>query len=98
MPRPRIGASHRPRTGSSGVTGSAAFADDDGSPGRRGASREQNRRQALAPGERRLVVRPPGFEQLHELLAGAVVVPLAVTAHDVDQLGKPPPPLSLGTL
>src|ERR1700716_2150908 len=53
---------------------------------RRLPSRKQDRRQPLAPRDRRFVGRTPGLEQLHELLAGAIVVPLAVAADDLDQV------------
>src|SRR5712671_7415507 len=48
--------------------------------------RKQNRRQSLAAGNRGLVGRAPGLEELHELLARAVVVPLAVALDDFHQL------------
>src|SRR5438046_795902 len=49
-------------------------------------SREQDRRQPLAPLDRRLVRATPGLEELYELLACAVVVPLAVALHNVEQM------------
>src|SRR5438105_13147090 len=48
--------------------------------------REQDRRQPFAPVDRRFVGRSPGFEQLHELLARAIVVPLAIAPHDLEQM------------
>src|SRR5688572_25006489 len=47
---------------------------------------KQDRRQPLAAFYGRVVGRTPGFEELHELLARAVVVPLAVAPHDRDQV------------
>src|SRR5712691_10720367 len=46
------------------------------------ASRKQNRGQALSAGDRCLVVGAPGVEQLHKLLAGAVIVPFAIAFDD----------------
>lgn len=40
---------------------------------------------ALAISGRRLL-RPPGLEELQELLAGSVLVPLAVPANDLDEM------------
>src|SRR5262249_49191633 len=47
---------------------------------------EQDRRQALASGDRRFVGRPPRLETLEELLARAIIIPFAVAPHDLDQL------------
>src|ERR1043166_4884498 len=49
-------------------------------------SSEQDRRQPPAALDGGLVGRPPGVEQLDQLLARAVVVPFAVAAHDFQQL------------
>src|SRR5215470_1851381 len=48
--------------------------------------RKQNRRQLAAALDGRLVGRPPRLEELHELLARAVVVPFAVAPHDLDEM------------
>src|SRR5437764_11379152 len=48
--------------------------------------RKQNRRQPLAAGNGGLVGRAPGLEELHQLLARAVVVPLAIALDDFHQL------------
>src|SRR6266850_3226669 len=58
--------------------------------------REQDRRQPLAPVEGRLVGRPPGLEQLHELLARAILVPFAIAAHDLEQVVERLLALALG--
>src|SRR5215203_2600156 len=55
-----------------------------GPPGRR--SGEQHRGQPPPPEKRHLIGRPPRLEELDELLAGAVVVPIAVAPHDLDEL------------
>src|SRR5947209_16832548 len=49
-------------------------------------SREQNRRQPLAAVDGRLVRRPPSLEELHELLARAVILPLAIAPDDLDEV------------
>ena len=48
--------------------------------------REQHRGKFPAAGDGGLVRRAPGIEQLHELLARAVVVPFAVALDDRDQV------------
>src|SRR5713226_9289318 len=53
---------------------------------RSATSREQNRRQPLAPRDRRLVGRTPGLEELDRLLARAVVVPFAVALDDLEEV------------
>src|SRR3569623_2126833 len=50
------------------------------------ALRNQDRRQLLPPLDRGVVGAAPGFEELHELLARAVVIPLAVAPDDLEQL------------
>src|SRR5581483_5694561 len=50
--------------------------------------REQDRRQPLASVDRRLVGAAPCLEQLHQLPARAVVVPLAIAPDDLEQLGR----------
>src|ERR1700756_3151552 len=47
---------------------------------------EQNRGKTLAAFDGGLVGRPPGVEKLDELLAGTVVIPLAVPLDDADQM------------
>src|SRR4051812_64321 len=49
-------------------------------------SRKQNRRQFLAALDRRRIGKAPGFEELDELLARAVVVPFAVAPDDLEQM------------
>src|SRR5262245_44913849 len=49
-------------------------------------SREQNRRQSLASLDGGLIRPAPRLEQLHQLLARAVVVPFAVALDDLEQL------------
>jgi hypothetical protein len=49
-------------------------------------SREQNRRQPLASIDRGLVGAAPRLEELHQLLARAVIVPLAIALDDFEQL------------
>src|SRR5262245_3047874 len=51
-------------------------------------SREQDRRQPLAAFDGGLIGSAPGFEQLYELLARAVVVPFAVALDDLEQLRR----------
>ncbi len=48
--------------------------------------RKQNRRQPLAAVQRGFVGRTPGLEELHQLLAGAVLVPFAVALDDGEQM------------
>src|SRR6195952_2996095 len=48
--------------------------------------RKQNRRQPLAPVDSGLVVRAPRFKELHQLLAGPVIIPLAVALDDFQEL------------
>src|SRR5215475_4776571 len=48
--------------------------------------REQHRRQPFAPVDGCLVGRTPGLEELDQLLARAVVVPLAVALDDLDEV------------
>ena len=48
--------------------------------------RKQNRRQPLAAFDGGRVGRAPGLEELHQLLARAVVVPLAIALDDLEQL------------
>src|SRR6185436_12514128 len=50
------------------------------------ALREKNRRQPLASIDGGLVGAAPGFKKLHQLLACAVVVPLAIALDDFEQL------------
>src|ERR1700761_3163468 len=50
------------------------------------ASGKQNRRKPLAPVDGGSIGRPPGFEKLYQLLAGAVLVPFAVALDDREQL------------
>src|SRR5450830_1483724 len=50
------------------------------------ALRKQNRRQPLAAIQGGLVGRTPGLEELHQLLARAVLVPFAVALDDLDQV------------
>src|ERR1700683_1797495 len=47
---------------------------------------KQDRGEPPAALDRGLVGRPPGIEELNELLAGAVVVPFAVAPDDGDQI------------
>src|SRR6185437_11418216 len=47
---------------------------------------EQDRRQPLAPLDGGFIGRAPGLEQLHQLLARAVLVPFAVAFDDFEQL------------
>src|ERR1700754_4478924 len=51
------------------------------------ALREQDRRQPLASLDSGLIRPAPGFEELHQLLARAVIVPFAVAPDDLEQLG-----------
>ena len=46
------------------------------------ASREEHRRQLAPPGEGRLVGRAPGLEELEQLLACRLLVPITVLAED----------------
>src|SRR5262245_22513487 len=56
-------------------------------PARAGyGSREKNRRQPPASVDGRLVGAAPGLEELYQLLAGAVIVPLAVAPDDFQKL------------
>ena len=48
-------------------------------------SGEEQRRKFPARRNRRLVHRPPGFEKLDKLLAGAVLVPAAVATNNLQQ-------------
>src|SRR5919199_148273 len=48
--------------------------------------REQDGRQLASPGDRHVVRRAPCLEELQELLSRAVLVPIAVPAHDLDEL------------
>src|SRR5579863_5005935 len=48
--------------------------------------RKQDRGQPLAALERGLVGRTPGIEKLHQLFAGAVVIPFAVALDDGHEL------------
>src|SRR5215216_1368564 len=50
-----------------------------------GSSGEQHRRQPPPPEHRHVVGRPPGLEELDELLARCLVVPGALAPDDVDQ-------------
>src|SRR5258706_450169 len=50
------------------------------------ALREQDRRQPLASIHGGLIGRPPGVEELHELLSRGIVVPFAVALDDLEQL------------
>src|ERR1700730_13742132 len=52
----------------------------------RNALREQDRRQPFAPLNGGLIGRAPRLEELHQLLARAVVVPFAVALDDFEQL------------
>src|SRR6266852_5118337 len=52
----------------------------------RNALREQDRRQPLARLDGGLIGRAPRLEELHQLLARAVVVPFAVALDDFEQL------------
>src|SRR3954470_3919783 len=63
---------------------------------RAAALRKQDRRQPLAAFHGGLVGDAPGFEELHELLARAVLVPLAVPLHDLEQLVGGVLPLARG--
>src|SRR5215217_2282462 len=49
------------------------------------SSGEQHRRQSSPPEHRHVVGRPPGLEELDELLARRLVVPAALAPDDVDQ-------------
>src|SRR5215208_8091840 len=49
-------------------------------------SREENRRQPLASLDGRLVGAAPRLEELQQLLARAVIVPLAIALDDFEQL------------
>src|SRR5215207_3530154 len=49
------------------------------------SSGEQHRRQPPPPEHRQVVGRPPGLEELDELLARRLVVPGALAPDDVDQ-------------
>src|SRR5580700_1666643 len=49
-------------------------------------SSKQYRRQPLSPFDRRFVGRAPCIKELYQLLAGAVLVPFAVTLDDFEQL------------
>ena len=51
-------------------------------------SPQENRNggQLAAAGEGELVLRPPGLEELHQLLARGLLVPVALLADDVEQL------------
>jgi len=53
---------------------------------RNNALREQDRRKPLASIHGGLIGRPPGVEELHELLSRGVVVPFAVALDDLEQL------------
>src|SRR5829696_1051130 len=59
-----------------------------------GASGEQERGEPPPPCQRHLVHRAPGLEELNELLARAVLVPIAVAPDDfkevVDSFSAPP--------
>src|SRR4051794_40561718 len=50
------------------------------------ASRKQDGRQPLAALDGGLVGRSPGFEELHQLLARAVLIPFAVALDDFKKL------------
>src|ERR1700722_8043870 len=50
------------------------------------ALRKQDRRQPLASLDGGFIGRAPGLEQLHQLLARAVLVPFAVALDDFEQL------------
>src|SRR2546423_1422741 len=50
------------------------------------ALREQNRRQPLASIDGRFIRAAPRLEELHQLLARAVIVPLAIALDDFEQL------------
>src|SRR3569833_705906 len=49
-------------------------------------SGEQDRREPLATVDGGLVRAAPGFEELHQLLARAVIVPFAVALDDLEQM------------
>src|SRR6185437_11944201 len=51
------------------------------------ALREEDRGQSLASFDGRFIRPAPGLEELHQLLARAVVVPFAVALDDLEQLG-----------
>src|SRR3954468_456117 len=48
--------------------------------------RKQNRRQPLAAVDSGLIVRAPRFEELHQLLARAIIVPFAIALDNFEQL------------
>src|SRR4051794_39285334 len=60
------------------------------------SSGKQDDRQALASLDGCIVRAAPGFEELHQLLAGAVVVPFAVALDDRQQLLGGRCPVALG--
>src|SRR3954470_9991097 len=60
------------------------------------ASGKQDDRQALASLDGCIVRAAPGLEELHQLLAGAVVVPFAVALDDREQLLGGSCPVALG--
>src|SRR3954471_20754225 len=64
----------------------AAYRKCAGRVGEIPASRKQDGRQPLAALDGSLVGRTPGFEELHQLLARAVLVPFAVALDDFQKL------------
>src|SRR5260370_34771338 len=49
-------------------------------------SGKKDRRQPPSPRHRMFVGRAPRLEELNQLLAGGVVIPFTVAAHDLEQL------------
>src|SRR6201986_4465821 len=49
---------------------------------------EKNRREPLAPFDRRLVIRSPRVKKLDKLFAGAVVIPFAIAPGNLNQMIK----------
>src|SRR5262249_23665395 len=86
--RPRSSASSLSRGGN--ATGAARLILALRRPPRHEAaeatSRKQDRRQPLAAVDGRLVGGAPGLEELHQLLARAVVVPFAIALDDLEQI------------
>ena len=46
---------------------------------------EQKRRQPAPRVDRYGILGPPSLKQLHELLAGGLVIPFALAAHELEQ-------------
>ena len=58
-------------------------------------SGEEQRGEALAAGDRRRILRSPGVEELHKLLARRLLVPGTVAADDLQELIGRAGPVSL---